>query len=154
MNGVMTEGVSAGSNHVGANEMWTAHVTSPSGAAAAGAATRRTGKARAATARRLTTSPPRHEPPEHGAVLDPVAFRERGRAPLQPLADGLPAPHVEAGHLALVAHEGGDLTVDRLRDVDDDVRLVRAPVPELADLVRRQAFLGDLLGEVQVVARE
>src|SRR5215472_12689053 len=31
--------VSAGSNHVGASEMWTPHVICPSGAAAAGAAT-------------------------------------------------------------------------------------------------------------------
>src|SRR6266571_6953065 len=36
MNGVITPGVSAGSNHVGAREMWTAYVTSPSGAAETG----------------------------------------------------------------------------------------------------------------------
>ena len=41
MNGVMTDGVSAGSNQVGASEMCTAHVSSPSGAATAGAAARR-----------------------------------------------------------------------------------------------------------------
>src|SRR5262245_41639171 len=38
MNGVMTPAVSAGSNHVGASEMWTANVICPSGAAAAGPA--------------------------------------------------------------------------------------------------------------------
>src|SRR5262245_19960776 len=37
MNGVITAGVSAGSNHVGASETWTAHVTWPSGAAETGA---------------------------------------------------------------------------------------------------------------------
>ena len=35
MNGVMTDAVSAGSNHVGASETCTAHVISPSGAATA-----------------------------------------------------------------------------------------------------------------------
>jgi len=35
MNGVMTPGVSAGSNHAGASETWTASVSCPSGAAAA-----------------------------------------------------------------------------------------------------------------------
>src|SRR5882724_1112711 len=133
MNGVMTDGVSAGSNQVGASEMCTAHVSSPSGAATAGAATRRAARA---TARTLMSSPPRDQAPEHGAVREAIALGVRGRAFLQPLADRLSARHVEAGHLALVAHEGGDLAVDRLRDVDDDVRLVRAPVPELADLVR------------------
>src|SRR2546428_13082108 len=38
MNGVTIPGVSAGSNHVGASEMWTPQVTWPSGAAAAGTA--------------------------------------------------------------------------------------------------------------------
>src|SRR5687767_12686786 len=38
MKGVMMPGVSAGSNHVGAIEMWTPHVTSPSGAAPAAGA--------------------------------------------------------------------------------------------------------------------
>ena len=38
MNGVTMPGVSAGSNHVGASEMWTPHVIWPSGAAAAGTA--------------------------------------------------------------------------------------------------------------------
>src|SRR5262245_30848300 len=33
MNGVMTPGVSAGSNHVGASDTWTANVIWPSGAA-------------------------------------------------------------------------------------------------------------------------
>ena len=37
-------------------------------------------------------------------------------------------------------------------DVHDDVRLVGAPVPELAHLVGLEPFLGDVLGEVQVVA--
>src|SRR5882724_5895138 len=138
MNGVMTDGVSAGSNQVGASEMCTAHVSSPSGAATAGAATRRAARA---TARTLMSSPPRDQAPEHGAVRKAIALGVRRRAFLQPLADRLAARHVEAGHLALVAHEGGDLAVDRLRDVDDDVRLVRAPVPELADLVRRQPRL-------------
>src|SRR5436309_12796764 len=38
MNGVTIPGVSAGSNHVGASEMWTPQITWPSGAAAAGTA--------------------------------------------------------------------------------------------------------------------
>src|SRR5207245_9988620 len=38
MNGVTIPGVPAGSNHVGASEMWTPQVTWPSGAAAAGTA--------------------------------------------------------------------------------------------------------------------
>src|SRR5262249_62127163 len=45
MNGVMIPWVSAGSNHVGASEMWTPHVIWPSGVAAAGVTA-----ARAATA--------------------------------------------------------------------------------------------------------
>src|SRR5712691_720648 len=52
MNGVMTAGVSAGSNHVGASETCTAHVISPSGAAAADAAAPATSTTTSATARR------------------------------------------------------------------------------------------------------
>src|SRR5437764_15410977 len=72
MNGVMTDGVSAGSNHVGASEMCTAHVTSPSGAAAAAPATSRSATTTAAATRTLTGSPPRDQPPEHGAVAKAV----------------------------------------------------------------------------------
>src|SRR5262249_58499620 len=42
MNGVAIPVVSAGSNEMGAREMWMAHVICPSGAAPAGAATRST----------------------------------------------------------------------------------------------------------------
>ena len=49
MNGVMRLGVSAGSNHVGASEMCTAHVIWPAGAAAAGAAATTASRATAAT---------------------------------------------------------------------------------------------------------
>src|SRR2546421_6943535 len=56
MNGVMTDAVSAGSNHVGASVMCTAHVSSPSGAAAAGAAARSRSRA---TARGFTMASPR-----------------------------------------------------------------------------------------------
>src|SRR5438094_8590400 len=53
MNGVTIPGVSAGSNHVGASEMWTHQVTWPSGAAAAGtAATAEISRTRTATERR------------------------------------------------------------------------------------------------------
>src|SRR5262245_56886233 len=152
MNGVITDGVSAGSNHVGASEMCTAQVTSPSGAAAAGDATTSMSRTNAA-ARSLTTSSPRDQATEHRAVPKRVILGERRRALANPLADRLARGHVEAGHLALVAHEGRDLALDRIRDVDDHVRLVGAPVPELAHLVRGEAFLGDLLGEVQMVAR-
>src|SRR5437660_11508807 len=53
MNGVTIPGVSAGSNHVGASEMWTPQVTWPSGAAAAGtAATAEISRTRTVTERR------------------------------------------------------------------------------------------------------
>src|SRR5712691_190727 len=51
MNGVMTAGVSAGSNHVGASETCTAHVISPSGAAAADAAAPATATSATASSR-------------------------------------------------------------------------------------------------------
>src|SRR5439155_5246918 len=123
MNGVMTDGVSAGSNHVGASEMCTAHVTSPSGAAVAGTAMTSSASTSIA-ARTLTLSPPGDQPPEHGAVAKPVTLRQCRRALLEPRADRLAGRHVEAGHLALVPHEGGDLALDRVADVDDDVGLV------------------------------
>src|SRR5262245_56346981 len=57
MNGVTIPGVSAGSNHVGASEMWTPQVTWPSGAAAAGtAATAEISKTRTVTERRSLIS--------------------------------------------------------------------------------------------------
>src|SRR5690242_5441845 len=143
MNGVITDGVSAGSNHVGASETWTANVTSPSAAITGGAATGASAadsRSAAATprrnaerrARRLTTSPPREQATKHRAVLKSVAVRGRRRALLQSLAHRLTRRHVESGQLALVAHERGDLPLDAVGDVDDDVRLIGAPVPELA----------------------
>src|SRR2546430_1726915 len=106
------------------------------------------------TSSAVTGSPPGDQPPEHGAVAKPVTLRQCRRALLEPRADRLAGRHVEAGHLALVPHEGGDLALDRVADVDDDVGLVGAPVPQLAHLVRAQAFARDLLGEVQVITRE
>src|SRR5256712_2600758 len=60
--------------------------------------------------------------------------------------------HVEARHLALVANQSGDLAIDRVGDVDDDVGLVRAPVPELAHLVRFEPVPRDLFREMQMIA--
>src|SRR6266542_210010 len=88
--------------------------------------------------------PPGDQASERRSVREAVAFRELGRALLHALLDGLSRRHVEAGHLALVADQRGDLLVDRVGDVDDDVRLVGPPVPELADLVRLEAFVRDL----------
>src|SRR6266446_3052217 len=56
MNGVIRLGVSAGSNHVGASEMWTAHVSRPDGAAAAGRAAMTASSVRA---KRTTATPTR-----------------------------------------------------------------------------------------------
>src|SRR5215471_11464101 len=71
MNGVTIPGVSAGSNHVGASEMWTSQVTWPSGAAAAGApAVIEISSTRTVTERRgLIHEPPAgwtDGPPYHG----------------------------------------------------------------------------------------
>src|SRR5215470_2226140 len=153
MNGVITEGVSAGSNHVGASEMCTAQVTSPSGAATAGDAMRSSSRTNAAACS-LTMSPPRDEAAEQRAVPESITVRDRRRAFADSLSDGFTGRHVEARHLALVANQRGDLPIDTVGDVDDHVRRVRTPVPELANLVRSEPFLGDLLGEVQMVAGE
>src|SRR5213593_269211 len=77
--------------------------------------------------------------PEHRAVLEVVAGGQCRGVPLHALADRLARWNVETGHLALVANEGRDLAVDRVSHVDDDVRLIHAPVPELADLLGLQA---------------
>src|SRR5215470_12061190 len=74
---------------------------------------------------------------EGRAVLEAVAARQFGRALLDAVADALAGGDVQPRNLALVAHEGGDLLVDRARDVDDDVGRIWAPVPQLAHLVRR-----------------
>src|SRR5580765_2408360 len=78
------------------------------------------------------------QPAEHRAVLEAVAVGHLGGVLLHALADRLPGRHVEAGHLALVAYQRGDLLVDAVADVHDDVGHVHPPVPELADLVRLQ----------------
>src|SRR5260370_16465951 len=95
----------------------------------------------------------RDQAAEDPAVLEAVARGQLGRVLLDPLPDGGALRHVEAGDLALVPHERRDLALDAGGDVHDDVRLVRAPVPELAHLVRLEPVPGDVLGEVQVVAR-
>src|SRR5204863_1449509 len=75
MNGVTIPGVSAGSNHVGASEMWTPQVTWPSGAAAAGpAAAAEISRTRTVTERRglIMSLQPRSAPrdrPDHGGVV-------------------------------------------------------------------------------------
>src|SRR3989454_9825360 len=96
--------------------------------------------------------PPRDEAPEHRAVLEAVALGVLGGVLLHALADRVARRHVEAGHLTLVADQPGDLPVDRVGDVDDDVGLVHAPVPDLAHFVRLEPVPRDLLGEVQMVA--
>src|SRR5882724_10156848 len=58
--GVMTPGVSAGSNHVGASETWTASVICPSAAPAGGGAAQR---ARAQVARPRTKATSGRDPP-------------------------------------------------------------------------------------------
>src|SRR5207245_11137148 len=87
------------------------------------------------------------------AVLEPVALSVLGGVLLHALADRMTLRHVEAGHLALVTNQSGDLAIDRVGDVDDDVGLVGAPVPELAHLVRLEPVPGDLPGEVQMLTR-
>src|SRR5581483_4644484 len=91
---------------------------------------------------------------KRGAIAKAVTARGLRGAALDALRERLAVGDVEAGELALVAHEGRDLPLDGVRHVDDDVRLVRAPVPELTHLVRRQSVTRDLLGEVQMVARK
>src|SRR5262249_61987542 len=71
--------------------------------------------------------PPRDEAPEDGAILEAVALGVLGGVLLHTLADRMAFGHVEAGHLALVANQPGDLAVDRVGDIDDDVGRVRAP---------------------------
>src|SRR5437870_1149850 len=55
--------------------------------------------------------PPSDQAPERRPVREAVALRELGRALLHALLDGLSRRHVEAGHLALVADQRGDLLV-------------------------------------------
>src|SRR5437867_12060444 len=85
MNGVTIPGVSAGSNHVGASEMWTPQVTWPSGAAAAGtAAAAEISRTRTVTERRgliMSLQPggsmgsaPRDRP-DHGGVVAVLVAR-------------------------------------------------------------------------------
>src|SRR5206468_100830 len=83
----------------------------------------------------------------HHAVLEAVALGVLGGVLLHALADRVARRHVEAGHLTLVADQPGDLPVDRVGDVDDDVGLVHAPVPDLAHFVRLEPVPRDLLGE-------
>src|SRR5688572_25898646 len=96
-------------------------------------------------------SSPRGQAPERGAVLEAITLRDLRRVLPHALADRLSLRHVEARHLALVADQCRDLPVDESADVHDDVGFVAPPVPELTDLVRLEAFPGDVLGEVQVV---
>src|SRR5438093_9088617 len=83
MNGVTIPGVSAGSNHVGASEMWTPQITWPSGAAAAGtAAAAEISRTRTVTERRglimsLQRSARCDRPDHGGVVVVPVARLNR-----------------------------------------------------------------------------
>src|SRR2546425_7898065 len=81
MNGVMTPGVSAGSNHVGASETWTAHVICPSGPAiaAAGAPPSVDTRTRAETQRAMGLDtdrivPLRTRSEEHTSELQSLAY--------------------------------------------------------------------------------
>src|SRR5213592_3955364 len=79
-NGVMTPGVSAGSNHVGASVTVAANVTCPSGAATAGAHI-----AGARGTNRPSTTPKASD--EWGGFTAPVpSFRERTSSPPSPQA--------------------------------------------------------------------
>src|SRR5436853_6143649 len=75
MNGVTIPGVSAGSNHVGASEMWTPQVTWPSGRASGGpGAAAEISRTRTVTERRglIMSLQPRSAPrdrPDHGGVV-------------------------------------------------------------------------------------
>src|SRR5215475_400228 len=111
------------------------------------------GACRSPTEISLRSLAPRDEPPEYRPVLEVIAGRIVGGIALHALADGLARRHVEAGDLALVAHEGGDLPVDGAAHIHDDLRLVGAPEPQLAHLVRLEALPRHVLGKVQVVAR-
>src|SRR6185369_12565689 len=88
MNGVMTAGVSAGSNHVGASETWTAHVTWPSGAAETGAPMAVSATNTTSATARVTSSSPRGpsrllaEPHRVELLVQEVAGHDR------------PAPHL------------------------------------------------------------
>src|SRR5207245_3224185 len=96
--------------------------------------------------------PPGDQAPEDGAVLEAVPLGALGGVLLHAGADRLPRRDVEARYLALVTDEGGHLLVDPPRDVDDDFRLVHAPVPELAHAMRLELVVRDVLGKVQVIA--
>src|SRR5438094_1598024 len=95
--------------------------------------------------------PPSEQPSEHRAVLEAVALGVLGGVLLDAVADRRARRHVEARNLALVTDQRGDLPIDRLGDVDDDVGLVGAPVPELAHLVRLEAVPREVLREMQIV---
>src|SRR5215470_6450746 len=96
---------------------------------------------------------PRDETAEIRAVVEVVSGGGISRVALHALADGLARRHVEAGDLALMPHERGDLPLDGVTHVDDDLRLVGAPEPQLAHLVWLEALPRHVLGKVQVVAR-
>src|SRR5215813_3078568 len=101
----------------------------------------------------VMASAPRDEAAEDRAVLEVVAGGIVRRVALHALADGLARRHIEAGDLALMPHQRRDLPLDRVTHIHDDLRLVGAPEPQLAHLVRLKALPRHVLGKVQVVAR-
>src|SRR5262249_52213414 len=91
---------------------------------------------------------PRDEAAEDRAGLEVGAGGVVRRVTLHALADGLARRHIEAGDLALMPDQRSDLPVDGAAHVHDDLRLVGAPEPQLAHLVRLEALPRHVLGEV------
>src|SRR6266705_3358967 len=118
MNGVMTDGVSAGSNQVGASETWTAHVISPSGAAAtapAEPATSTSGTSRTTTVLGRVDIPslprelwPGPRPRQGNEIaVRPGGTDSHGIAETTPLTDPLrPRPGVARGRARVLAAAG------------------------------------------------
>src|SRR6185369_10367949 len=131
MNGVITPGVSAGSNHAGASDTWIANVICPSGAATVGAAMGGTSATARATATTTTSerrrfivssvlSPAAYTRPHHRSVT----WRDPSAPPLRHLVrldlEALLAECEQAAREDGEADRGGDPEEDQAEEVDGD----------------------------------
>src|SRR5688572_21651106 len=123
MNGVMIPGVSAGSNHVGASETWTAHVSCPSAGAAlargASVASQRTSTT-AMTPRAGLMTPPASS--DHAIGLETLQVL---RAQLQPLLEDL--------GVVLAEQRSGRHLCGRLRELHRVARHGELTPPRMLD---------------------
>ena len=131
MNGVMMPGVSAGSNHVGASEMWTAHVSCPSGPAASAV------PLLAATMPRADSAITARRVGPEGVACPVVARFARPREEINVLSP------IVASHLVVLI--GRRSVVPRLRRVSDHADALRA-LPDPSTSALRRSRLLDITG--------